>query len=39
MSNLTVQSIKTFNKHELKPEVTNLGLDGQGKKKICKPKQ
>lgn len=29
MSNLTVQSIKTFNKHELKPEVTNLGLDGK----------
>ena len=32
MSDLSVQAIKTLNKHELKLELTNGGLDGQGKK-------
>ena len=33
MSHLSVQAIKTLNKLELNLELTNRGLDGQGKKK------
>ena len=32
MSDLSVQAIKTLNKNELKLELKNCGLDGQGKK-------
>ena len=32
MSDLSVQAIKTLNKNELKLELKNRGLDGQGKK-------
>ena len=32
MSDLSVQAIKTLNKHELKLELTNHGVDGQGEK-------
>ena len=31
MSDLSVQAVKTLNKHELKLELTNRGLDGQEK--------
>ena len=33
MSDLSVQAIKTLNKNELKLELKNRGLDGQGKKR------
>ena len=33
MSHLSVQAIKTLNKLELNLELTNCGLDGQGKNK------
>ena len=32
MRDLSVQAIKTLNKNELKLELKNRGLDGQGKK-------
>ena len=38
MSNLTVHSIKTLSKHELKLELTNRGLDRQGKKEDLQTK-
>ena len=36
MLDLSVQAIKTLNKKELKLELKNRGLDGQGKKRPSK---